>query len=177
MDSRKIRHKSNHSKSMKCSLSKKSAFVLSIATALMVASCGLTLTPTQSLSLRQAASNVMPGGSVVAVSTEHSSVVLAAHLTDRQLAGESITSTTNSVRHRSARLIQSAVRQGPLPGGTEYIVVRTYHGLTVETSAKLLYEVEIPIRAAIAGVDDLDVIKAAMAVQVDAIPEVLVIVR
>ena len=162
---------------MKSTLFKKSAFVLSVATALLTVSCGLTLTPTQSLSLRKAASNVMPGGSVVAVSAEHSSLVLAAHLTDRQVTEESITSTTNSVRHRSARLIQSAVRQGPLPGGTEYIVVRTYHGVTVETADKLLYEVEIPIRAAIAGVDDLDIIKAAMSVQLDAIPEVVVIAR
>ena len=162
---------------MKCSISKKSAFVLSAAAALMVASCGITLTPSQSLSLRKAASNVMPGGSVAAVSAEHSSVVLEAHITDSQLAAETITAVTNSVRHRSARLMQSAVRQGPLPGGTECIVVRTYHGPTVETSSRLLYEVEIPIRAAAAGVDDLDVIKANMLVQYDAIPEVVVIAR
>ena len=163
---------------MKNTIAQRGLLALGIAVSLLAASCtSVTMTPAQSVSIRAAAARAMPGNSFVEVSTSRSMLVVAVHLLDSQLAGEDTATLAASVRNRSARIIQSIVQRAALPAGTEAIVVDTYHGPTLATSGRLLYSVYIPIRYAIAGKDDIDIIKSAWTVEEDAIPQVRIVVE
>lgn len=163
---------------MKTTIVQRGMFALGITVSLLASSCtSITMTPAQSVSIRAAAARAMPANSFLEVSTSRSMLVVAAHLPDSQLAGEDATTLASSVRNRSARIIQSVVRRAALPAGTEAIVVDTYHGPTLATSGRLLYSVYIPIQYAIAGKDDIGIIKSVWTVEEDAIPLVRIVVE
>jgi len=163
---------------MKNTIVQRGLIVLGIAVSLLAASCtSITMTPAQSVSIRAAAARAMPGNSFLEVGTSRSMLVVSAHLLDSQLAGDDTATLTSSVRNRSARIIQSIVRHASLPAGTEAIVVDTYHGPTLATSGRLLYSVYIPIQYAVAGRNDLDIIKSAWTVEEDAILQVRIVVE